>query len=100
MQHLMFDVDGTLVKSYEFDENCFVAAVKDVLGHEIDSDWGSYQHVSDTGILNEHLQRKGITRNHQSVHQQVKSSFIKKIKARLLHEPAVEVPGAASSLRN
>jgi hypothetical protein len=29
MYHVMFEVDGTLVKSYDFDEACFVAAVSE-----------------------------------------------------------------------
>ncbi len=36
MHHIMFDIDGTLVKSDDFDEDCFIAAVSDVLGHDID----------------------------------------------------------------
>lgn len=29
---VMFDIDGTLVESYDFDSICFVDAVHDVLG--------------------------------------------------------------------
>ena len=39
MKHVMFDVDGTLIQSYGFDETCFVAAVKEVTGVDLVSDW-------------------------------------------------------------
>ncbi len=47
----IFDVDGTLVQSYELDGECFVAACHDALGiTEVDTDWGRYDHVTDPGI--------------------------------------------------
>jgi len=73
----MFDVDGTLVESYSWDEECFVSAVSEVLGHKIDSNWDGYEHVSDAGILNEHLVRKGITAGHEGIHSSVKSALSK-----------------------
>jgi phosphoglycolate phosphatase-like HAD superfamily hydrolase len=47
----IFDVDGTLVQSYELDGACFVAACHDALGiAEVDSDWARYDHVTDPAI--------------------------------------------------
>ncbi len=47
----IFDVDGTLVQSYELDGACFVAAFEDVLGiADVDTDWARYDHVTDPGI--------------------------------------------------
>lgn len=95
MQHIMFDVDGTLVQSYEFDEACFIDAVADVLGHRIDSDWGGYQHVTDSGILHEHLLRQGISSGIYEIHQAVKQAFILRVKNHLAVQPARPVAGAA-----
>jgi len=95
----MFDVDGTLVKSYEFDEECFVTAVSEVLGHDIDSNWDSYEHVSDAGILNEHLKRQGITSDHENIHSAVKKSFISKVQEYLSENPATEIPGASELIK-
>lgn len=100
MHHVMFDVDGTLVKSYEFDEQCFIAAVSEVLGHSIDVNWHGYRHVTDAGILGEHLQRKKILNDHDEIHKVVKASFIKKIKAHLAKKPASEISGAAAFIAN
>ncbi|WP_284041440.1 hypothetical protein [Vreelandella olivaria] len=32
MQLVLFDIDGTVVESYDFDTKCFQVAAKDVLG--------------------------------------------------------------------
>jgi len=95
VHHIMFDIDGTLVQSYQFDEDCFTDAVFEVLGHEIDSEWSNYKHVSDSGILSEHIKRQGIVTGHDEIHREVKKTFIKKIKAYLSENPASEVPGAS-----
>ncbi|MCH6586902.1 MAG: HAD family hydrolase [Proteobacteria bacterium] len=47
----IFDVDGTLVQSYELDGECFVAAFHEALGiADVDTDWARYDHVTDPGI--------------------------------------------------
>jgi len=42
VKHIMLDVDGTLIESFEFDEQCFTDAVKQITGLSIESDWDSY----------------------------------------------------------
>jgi beta-phosphoglucomutase-like phosphatase (HAD superfamily) len=34
----MFDIDGTLIESADFDSECFTEAVKEVTGFDIDTD--------------------------------------------------------------
>lgn len=59
MHLLMFDVDGTLVHSNDYDADCFVRAVVSALGiPTIDRDWGGYEHVTDSGILHEIMLRE------------------------------------------
>jgi len=54
MHLLMFDVDGTLIRSTQYDSECFIRAVSTVLGiSAIDQDLTSYEHVTDSGILDE-----------------------------------------------
>jgi hypothetical protein len=99
----MFDVDGTLVESCEFDEACYKNAVYDVLGHAIDTNWAKYHHVSDAGILEQHIQEHDLQHRSAEIHAQVKSAFVAYIKAHLLQYPAQEVHGAGefiSFLRN
>ena len=95
MHHVMFDVDGTLIESFRFDEECYIDAVSQVLGHNIDSDWTKYPHITDAGILEQHLQNYGITHDRETIHAQVKSVFIANITEYLSSSPAQEVPGAA-----
>lgn len=49
----VFDLDGTLTATNEVDSRCFVQAVEDVLGFAPESDWASYEHTTDEGILAE-----------------------------------------------
>ena len=52
MKLVMFDIDGTLTQTYQADETCFVQALREVFGFtDIDTDWASYPHCSDSGIL-------------------------------------------------
>lgn len=52
MKLVMFDIDGTLTLTNEADERCFVQALQEVFGfEEINTDWASYPHCSDSAIL-------------------------------------------------
>lgn len=52
MKLIMFDIDGTLTLTKEADERCFVQALQEVFGFaEINTDWASYPHCSDSAIL-------------------------------------------------
>jgi beta-phosphoglucomutase-like phosphatase (HAD superfamily) len=54
MHLIMFDLDGTLVDSTKVDSGCYLQALVDVFGFDldrIDRDWGNYPHVTDAGIL-------------------------------------------------
>lgn len=95
MHHVMFDIDGTLIESYDFDSECFAEAVNAVTGVEIDTHWARYENVTDVGILNQflfenHLQNTG------SVIQNVKQEFLNKIKNRIAKRPVNQIPGASA----
>jgi phosphoglycolate phosphatase-like HAD superfamily hydrolase len=50
----MFDLDGTLVDSNAIDSQCYLQALLDVFGFDIDKidrNWGNYPHITDAGIL-------------------------------------------------
>jgi beta-phosphoglucomutase-like phosphatase (HAD superfamily) len=53
MHVVMFDIDGTLVDSAGFDGELYAAAVREVIGVQIDQRWGRYEHVSDTRFDND-----------------------------------------------
>ncbi|MEH6458128.1 MAG: HAD hydrolase-like protein [Cocleimonas sp.] len=89
----MFDIDGTLIESYDFDSECFTEAVKDVTDLDIDTDWTRYKHVTDTGILNEFFKENSIE-NESIITANIKSAFLTKIQARLEKQSISEIPGA------
>ena len=93
----MFDIDGTLVESYEIDSKCFVGAVKDVTGLSINSDWSKFQHVTDSGILNEAL-FSGEYSNIEEIKNKVKQRFLENLEASIADQPVKEIFGAAAFL--
>ncbi len=95
MHHVMFDVDGTLVMSDEFDGNCYLEAVYEVLGHSLDTDWRKYTYVSDAGILDQHISESGLHAKREKIHADVKGAFADKIANYLKDNPVQPVPGAS-----
>ena len=54
MHLIMFDLDGTLVDSSAIDSECYLQALVEVFGFDLEKinrDWASYPHVTDAGIL-------------------------------------------------
>ena len=81
-------MDGTLIQSFEFDEVCYLAAVEDVLGIKLSTDWDSYKHVTDTGLLMEYLENQNSVDLINDIEPKVKNSFIEKIRSHLNQSPA------------
>ena len=80
MYLVMFDIEGTLVKSNDIDTICFCKAIKEVLGiDKIDTDWTHYSYVTDSGITSEIIEkflgRKAIEPDLRAVHD----SYLKKL---------------------
>lgn len=75
MNLVLFDIDGTLVDSHEFDSELYVEAVKQVLGSNVDDDWSMYRNVTDGGILDEIIENAGLNAHRLRIHSQVKTVF-------------------------
>ena len=75
MHLVMFDIDGTLVDSAGFDTELYVEAVREVLDVEIDSDWNKYEHVSDSGILDEVLRAVRLDGEHADARRARPAAF-------------------------
>ena len=63
----MFDIDGTLIDSNEFDNDCYLAAVKEVVGIPLDTNWEKYQHLTDWGILRQTLNELCVQEEQESM---------------------------------
>ncbi|MCF6443017.1 HAD hydrolase-like protein [Pseudoalteromonas luteoviolacea] len=93
LKHVMFDIDDTLVQSYDLDSECFIQAVKEVTGLDIDTNWSRYEHVTDSGILNQFFKEKNIE-NTELIFAQIKRVFLSKIQTRITNNPILEIPGS------
>lgn len=94
MHLIMFDIDGTLVKSYDFDSACFQSAIYDVLGIEVEPDWGQYQHVTDAGILREIIEGLSLQAESQSIVNDVKEQFVSRVKKYISDHEVLPITGA------
>ncbi|MES9945677.1 MAG: HAD hydrolase-like protein, partial [Candidatus Thiodiazotropha sp.] len=90
----MFDIDGTLIESYDFDSKCFTEAVKEITGLDIDTDWGRYKDVTDTGILNEFF-KENCLENTNIITENIKRSFLAKVVMRIGEKSINEIAGAS-----
>jgi len=96
---VMFDIDGTLVNSSSFEDACYSKAVREVIKHPVDTDWTKYINATDSGILNEIIDRNDLDRDRDNIHREVKLSFISHIKAHLHHTPVNEIEGASAFMQ-
>lgn len=62
----IFDIDGTLVESFGFDDACYISAIREVLGEVyIHNDWSKYKNVTDTGSLRQIMEENKIQEKEQ-----------------------------------
>jgi phosphoglycolate phosphatase-like HAD superfamily hydrolase len=96
MHLVMFDIDGTLVDSAGFESELYAQAVRSVLNVEIDRDWSRYEHVSDTGILEEVLRRAGRDGEASELTARVQEYFVSLVRDHFKRAPEAvrEIAGA------
>ncbi len=102
MHLFMFDIDGTLVNTYGFDEACYVEAARIVLGVHISSNWEEYSFATDAGILNEAIDRYNISGNKKHIHLKFRQVFTMLILDHIALNPddVSEITGAAQFIRH
>jgi phosphoglycolate phosphatase-like HAD superfamily hydrolase len=75
MINVIFDIDGTLPESYDFDSELYTQAVRETLGNvQILENWGMYTHVTDSGILSQILEENKVCMP-EIVAEQVRKRF-------------------------
>jgi beta-phosphoglucomutase-like phosphatase (HAD superfamily) len=97
----MFDLDGTLVDSTNVDSGCYLQALVDVFGFDldrIDRDWGNYPHITDAGILQTLCQTE-LGRNPTVVEvSYYQQRFLELLSTAIIHQPLQEISGARELL--
>jgi phosphoglycolate phosphatase-like HAD superfamily hydrolase len=101
MHLIMFDLDGTLVDSSSVDSDCYLQALVDVFGFDldrIDRDWGNYPHVTDAGILQTLCQIE-LARNPTAIEiSQYQQRFLELLNTAVISQPLQEISGAKDLL--
>lgn len=77
MKLAIFDIDGTLTNTNKVDEECFVKAFSEVQAFtDINTDWTTYPHTTDSAIT-QHLFQNKLRRNPQSFElERIKGCFV------------------------
>ena len=101
MKLAIFDIDGTLTNTNSVDDECFVKALAE--SHditEIDTDWATYPHTTDSGITRHIFQQK-LGRNPEETELgKFKSCFVKMLGKQYKSNSSsfVEIAGASIAL--
>lgn len=96
---VVFDIDGTLTRTYSLDEELFSRTFHELYGWHLDTDWTGYRHATDQGIAEEALSRYlGRTAAPAEV-AAVRERYMALLNAELAHDPeALQVPGAGKAI--
>jgi len=94
---VVFDLDGTLARTSEVDDACWLEAASDVLGLDsMETDWSRYPHSTDEAIALELIRtRTDLAPTDENVHR-VRDAFAARIEAARRRRPEwfLPVPGA------
>ncbi|MEM6686896.1 MAG: HAD hydrolase-like protein [Bacteroidota bacterium] len=77
---LIFDIDGTLLDSEHVHQKGFVKALHSIGVEVVNTDWESYEHLTDSFIAKQSYERYVNRRFSDDVLQQFETAFLKKIK--------------------
>ena len=96
-----FDLDGALADSEAFDGELYVDSLHAVLGVEIEADWSGYRHRTDSGILDEIIDRSRLNADRSSVHLAVRRVFTDLVADYVAARGGLipEIPGASAFAR-
>jgi phosphoglycolate phosphatase-like HAD superfamily hydrolase len=96
MKLAIFDVDGTLLDNMENEEACFTAALRQGFGlTDLDTDWSSYEHVTDEGVAVEaHRRAFGLAPSAERIAQTV-DRFVTLLADAHARVPLKPIAGAA-----
>jgi phosphoglycolate phosphatase-like HAD superfamily hydrolase len=96
---VVFDIDGTLLDNLESEDACYAAALNEGLGlAALDTDWRSYEHVTDQGVAVEAYRRAfGVAPSAERIDKAI-DRFLMLLTDAHAREPLRPVSGAADLL--
>lgn len=99
MKLAIFDVDGTLLDNLDSEDVCYATALQEGLGlASLDTNWRSYEHVTDEGVAVEAYSRAfGLAPNPERIAQTV-DRFLALLADAHLRAPLRPVAGASELL--
>ncbi len=103
MKLVIFDIDGTLTATSKTDADCYVQAIRDVFGLEVDdSDWSRFRNYTDSGIFAEVFEKQNGRPPSVEEDRRLQRHFLQLLKKTFAEEPDLftEVPGAGHTLQH
>jgi phosphoglycolate phosphatase-like HAD superfamily hydrolase len=95
MQLVIFDIDGTLTRTNDFDAECFLTVMARYVDLDDDApDWDSFEYVTDEGIARELLARDGSHLDADATLTRVREEFTAELKRACGESTVQTVPGA------
>jgi phosphoglycolate phosphatase-like HAD superfamily hydrolase len=101
MNLAIFDIDGTLTNTNSVDDRCFVDAMAEAHAiTDISTDWASYPHTTDSGIMDHVFQEKLGRGPEESELGKFKSCFVSLLSAQYNSQASNfdEIAGASRAL--
>jgi phosphoglycolate phosphatase-like HAD superfamily hydrolase len=98
---VLFDIDGTLTHSELLDASIYLQSLSEIFGFaDVCSDWSSYQHTTDSGILSEIFQNRLGRAPTASETSAFRAHFVNAIAAAATQMPFREILGARQVLNH
>lgn len=97
----MFDLDGTLVDSNAIDSECYLQALVDIFGFDlerIDRNWANYPHVTDAGILHSLCHKELDRQPHPIELSNYRQRFLELLELAICDRPLQQIAGARNIL--
>jgi phosphoglycolate phosphatase-like HAD superfamily hydrolase len=101
MHLVMFDLDGTLVDSNAIDSECYLQALVEVFGFDldkIDRNWANYPHVTDAGILHALCHKELERQPHLTELISYRQRFLELLELAIGDRPLPQIAGARNIL--
>lgn len=99
MDLILFDIDGTLIRSMTDDGECYLAAMEELFGFtDVDDDWSRYEYATDAGIFREVFSvRRGRDPSIDEM-EEFRNRFVARLADRFSKNGLEEVSGAGRLL--